>query len=69
MFTRSMFNTDDMIKQQELLNHISEMVEKGQIRSTLGKTFGEMNAENLRKAHEAIESQKTIGKIALTVAE
>lgn len=69
MFTRSMFTTADMIKQQELLNHIAKMVEKGQIRSTLGKSFGEMNANNLRKAHQALESQKTIGKIALTVAE
>lgn len=69
MFTRSMFTTADMIKQQELLNHIAKMVEKGQIRSTLGKTFGEMNANNLRMAHQALESHKTIGKIALTVAE
>lgn len=69
MFTRSMFTTDDMIKQQELLNHIAQMVENGQIRSTLGKTFGKMNADNLRKAHKAIESHKTIGKIALTVAD
>ncbi|RUO72904.1 zinc-binding alcohol dehydrogenase family protein [Idiomarina ramblicola] len=69
MFTRSMFTTDDMIKQQELLTHIARMVEKGQIRSTLGKSFGEMNADNLRKAHKAIESHKTIGKIALTVAD
>ncbi|MCA1767673.1 MAG: zinc-binding alcohol dehydrogenase family protein [Idiomarina sp.] len=69
MFTRSMFTTADMIKQQELLSHIAGMVEKGQIRSTLGATFGEMNANNLRKAHQAIESQKTIGKIALTVAD
>jgi len=69
MFTRSLFTTADMIKQQELLNHIARVVEKSQIRSTLGKNFGEMNADNLRKAHQAIESQKTIGKIALTVAE
>lgn len=69
MFTRSMFTTPDMIKQQELLNHIKEMVERGQIRSTLGKTFGEMNADNLRRAHKAIESHKTIGKIALTVTD
>lgn len=69
MFTRSMFSTSDRIKQQELLNRIAQLVEKGQIRSTLGKTFGEMTADNLRKAHKAIESQKTIGKITLSVSE
>ncbi|MDV6315232.1 zinc-binding alcohol dehydrogenase family protein [Idiomarina sp. HP20-50] len=69
MFTRSLFTTADMVKQQELLNHIAKLVEKGQIRSTLGKTFGELTANNLREAHKAIESQKTIGKITLTVAE
>lgn len=69
MFTRSMFSTSDRIRQQELLTRIAQLVEKGQIRSTLGKTYGEMTAENLRAAHKAIESQKTIGKITLSVPE
>lgn len=69
MFTRSLFDTDDIIKQQALLNRMAQLVEQGQIRSTLGKNFGELNANNLRRAHQAIESHQTIGKIALTVAD
>jgi NADPH:quinone reductase-like Zn-dependent oxidoreductase len=69
MFTRSLFETDDMIAQQILLNRVAQLVEQGQIRSTLGKNFGELNADNLRRAHQAIESHQTIGKIALTVTD
>jgi zinc-binding alcohol dehydrogenase family protein len=69
MYTRSMFTTDDMIKQQELLQSVANLVDNHQVRSTLGQNFGPMNAENLRKAHSALETHKTIGKIVLTVEE
>ncbi len=67
MYTRSMFQTADMAAQGKLLAHVAELCDNGQLRSTLGRQFGELNADNLRKAHEAIESAKTIGKIVLTV--
>jgi len=65
MFTRSMFQTADMAEQQVLLNKVSDMVDAGKIRTTLSDTLGTINAENLRKAHGLIESQKTIGKLVL----
>jgi len=65
MFTRSMFNTTDMIEQHYLLNKVSDLIDRGYIQSTMGKNLGLINAENLRKAHEEIESGKSIGKIVL----
>ena len=65
MFTRSMFQTDDMIEQQKLLTRVAEMVEQGDIKTTLADTLGKINADNLRQAHQLIESGKSRGKIVL----
>ena len=65
MFTRSMFKTDDMEKQGALLNRVSELVDSGKIKTTLGEHYGAINAENLKRAHSNIENGKAIGKIVL----
>ena len=65
MFTRSLFETEDMVKQHELLNAVSEMIEKGSLKTTYNKAMGRINADNLRKAHIAIETGSTYGKIVL----
>jgi zinc-binding alcohol dehydrogenase family protein len=65
MFTRSVFQTPDMIEQHRILEQISTLVDEGLIRTTLGSVAGRITAENLRKAHAAIESHKSIGKIVL----
>lgn len=65
MFTRSMFQTDDMIEQHNILNEVSELIDNGTVRSTLGENFGTINAENLRKAHAFLETGKAKGKIVL----
>ena len=65
MFTRSMFGTPDMAEQGALLNRIAELVDVGRLRSTLGENFGRINAENLKRAHAAVESASTRGKTVL----
>lgn len=65
MFTRSMFKTADMNEQHHLLNQISELIDQGHIQTTLGKNLGTINATNLKAAHEALETGKSIGKIVL----
>ncbi|WP_300021301.1 zinc-binding alcohol dehydrogenase family protein [uncultured Maribacter sp.] len=65
MFTRSMFQTDDMIEQHNILNEVSELIDNGTVRTTLGEKFGTINAENLRKAHAFLETGKAKGKIVL----
>jgi zinc-binding alcohol dehydrogenase family protein len=65
MFTRSSFETEDMIAQHLLLNDVADMIDKGVLRTTLDQTFGTINAANLRRAHALIESGKAVGKIVL----
>ncbi|CAB3779881.1 zinc-binding alcohol dehydrogenase family protein [Pararobbsia alpina] len=65
MYTRSMFGTDDMIRQHELLERIAGMIDAGTLRTTVAEHFGTINATNLKKAHALLESQKAKGKIVL----
>ena len=65
MFTRAMFQTEDMIEQHNILNNVSQLIDNGTIRTTLGENFGIINAENLRKAHAFLETGKAKGKIVL----
>ncbi len=65
MFTRSMFETSDMIEQHHILNHVSDLIDNGTLMTTVGDHFGIINAENLRRAHALLESGKAKGKIVL----
>ncbi|MBY0341880.1 MAG: zinc-binding alcohol dehydrogenase family protein [Rhodocyclaceae bacterium] len=65
MFTRSLFQTTDMIAQHALLNEVSALVDQGRIRSTAQQHLGAINATNLKQAHRMIESASSIGKIVL----
>ena len=65
MFTRSLFETPDMIEQHHLLRRVSQLVDQGVLRTTLGEHFGTINAANLRRAHALLESGKAKGKIVL----
>lgn len=65
MFTRSLFKTEDMQAQHELLNAVSTLIDDSVIKTTVGNHFGTINAANLRQAHQLLESQKAKGKIVL----
>ena len=65
MFTRSMFQTPDRIEQHHILNEVSKLIDEGVIKTTVGEHFGKITAENLRRAHALLESQKAKGKIVL----
>jgi zinc-binding alcohol dehydrogenase family protein len=65
MFTRSSFQTSDMIGQHALLNDVADLIDKGVLRTTLDQAFGTINAANLKRAHALLESGKSRGKIVL----
>ncbi len=65
MFTRSMFKTEDMEKQHELLNRVSEMIDNGTLISTVTGNLGKVGVETLIRAHELQESGRVIGKNVL----
>jgi NADPH:quinone reductase-like Zn-dependent oxidoreductase len=61
-----MFQTPDMIRQHEILQRVAQLVDGGVLKSTLTETFGAINAANLRRAHQLLESGKARGKIVLS---
>ena len=65
MYTRSLFQTQDMVEQHHLLNRVAELIDAGTLRTTVGEHFGAINASNLRRAHALLESGKAKGKIVL----
>jgi len=65
MFTRSMFQTEDMIEQHHILNKLANLLDNGTIHSTLKTTLNGLTVANFKEAHQLLESGKTIGKIAI----
>jgi zinc-binding alcohol dehydrogenase family protein len=66
MFTRSTFQTADMQEQHNLLNDVAGLVDEGVLKTTVGESFGAINAANVARAHAALEARRTIGKIVLS---
>ena len=65
MFTRSKYQTPDMIEQHKLLNRISDWIDGGTLKGIRRETLTPINAENLRKAHAKLESGTMIGKLVV----
>jgi len=65
MFTRSLFGTEDMQEQHNILSRVANLVDDGELKSTMTNNFSTINAKNLIKAHALLESDKSIGKIVL----
>ncbi len=65
MFARSMFQTDDIEKQHELLNRVSELIDDGTLISTVTNHLGGVSVETLKQAHVQQESGRVIGKNVL----
>ncbi|WP_019122359.1 zinc-binding alcohol dehydrogenase family protein [Brevibacillus massiliensis] len=65
MFTRSMYQTDDLIKQHELLEQASHLFDEGILQSTMTEVLSPICAERLRQAHAKVEFGRMIGKLVL----
>jgi len=65
MYTRSIFQTEDMIEQHHILNKVADLLDEGILKTTLRQTLTGLNAENFKKAHQQLENNTTIGKIAI----
>lgn len=65
MFARPMFQTQDIDAQRELLNRTAALVDAGKVQATSREHIGAMTLDNIRRAHEAQESGKMIGKTVL----
>jgi NADPH:quinone reductase len=65
MFTRSMYKTDDIEEQHNILKQIATLIDEGKIKTTLTQTIEGFSVESIKKAHKIVESGKSIGKIAI----
>ncbi|SOD15240.1 zinc-binding alcohol dehydrogenase family protein [Pedobacter xixiisoli] len=65
MYTRSSFQTEDMIEQHHILNKVADLIDEGVLVHTLTQTLDGLSAETLKLAHEQLESGTTIGKLAI----
>lgn len=62
MFTRPMFQTEDMGRQHQILENLRVLIEQGTLRSTLKRTFHGLEPETFKEVHKLQESGKSIGK-------
>ncbi|WP_018983034.1 zinc-binding alcohol dehydrogenase family protein [Salinimonas chungwhensis] len=65
MYTRSLFNTEDMVEQHRILNRVAELLDNKTLKTTLGQHLGPVNVANLIQAHTILESNKACGKLVL----
>ena len=65
MFTRSIFQTEDIEAQHNLLARLSTMIDAGRIRTTLAEVLGPINAANLSGAHNRIWERRAPGKMVM----
>lgn len=67
MFTRTVFDTEDIAEQGVILDRISGMVDDGRLIPTVGETLIGMNATTLAEAHSQLERGHTTGKIVIRI--
>ena len=65
MFSRSGAGGEAQAAQGAILDRLAELVEAGEIRSTLQQTLSPISAATLEEAHTQLRAGHTLGKIAL----
>lgn len=65
MFTRTLFQTEDMAEQHHLLESVSRLVDGGVLVHTATERVGTIDVANLRRSHAKVESGRAVGKIVL----
>ena len=65
MFTRSMFATADLAEQGRLLDEVAQLVDAGQLKTTLNTRLGPIDAATLKRAHALVETGRSIGKVVV----
>lgn len=65
MFTKSMFQTQDLNSQHRILERLKELVEQKKLKTTMTQLFKGIDVESLHKAHERQKQSSIIGKQVL----
>jgi zinc-binding alcohol dehydrogenase family protein len=67
MYTRSMFETDDMSAQRKLLSTVAVLLDEGTLVTTRQKTLTGLTPENIQAMHIKQESGTMMGKQVLVI--
>ena len=65
MFTRSTYQTDDLIEQHRILNRVAALYDSGTLVPIVNQVLHGLSAETIKSAHTQLESGKTIGKLVV----
>ncbi|WP_208559973.1 zinc-binding alcohol dehydrogenase family protein [Marinilactibacillus kalidii] len=65
MYTRSVYQTADWIRQHEYLDDLRQQVEAGNVKTTINHRYEEMNGKTLSEAYKQLMTGHTTGKIVL----
>jgi NADPH2:quinone reductase len=65
MFTRSSFQTPDMIGQHHLLNDVADLIDKGVLRTTLDQAYGTINRGQSQARARAARVGKSAARFVL----
>lgn len=65
MYTRSTYQTEDMIQQHYILNRVAGLLDEGVLKTTHTQTLHGLTADNFKQAHAQLESGTTIGKLVI----
>jgi len=65
MYTPSLYQVKDWVKQHDYLTELKNLVEEGKIQTTMAEHYEEMNEETLRQAYDQLSNEHTVGKIVL----
>ena len=68
MFTRSLFQTPDMIEQHKLLGRVAALLDQGVLKSTLTRTLPELTPTSLAQAHSELEAGRMVGKLVIDMS-
>ncbi|MGO3048423.1 alcohol dehydrogenase [Staphylococcus casei] len=65
MYSRPLYNTEDMHKHRQYLTDMTEKIEAGIYQTTLNEVIEGLTADHLFEAHQKIEKQSMIGKLVI----
>jgi len=65
MFTRSLFQTDDMDRQGKILARMARLVDDGTVTTTETRVLEGLTATTLKEAHRFIETGSSVGKMVV----
>lgn len=67
MYTRPLYDTDDISIHHQYLTDVTEKLEIGKYKPTVNKVINGLSADSLYEAHKILESQSMIGKLVINL--